>query len=322
MVVTITLNPLVENRLTFDNIKNGSVNRASEESFRAGGKGINVSRQLNFLGIKNTAVTFVGGDTGKIFRRILKDENIDFSPVQSKEETRRATVVTDISKGEVTSYIPANPAITKAEAADLEDKASKVINNASVVVFAGSSPSPECDNIFPALIEKANNEDKVTVLDTYGKHLQACIDASPSIIHLNRDEVKASLNIELNTEDDYREFLSGLYKKGIRLAFITDGNKTFYASKFDFHYKITVPEIEETDPVGSGDAFVSGIVYGLEKAFVFDQFTETAVKLGALNAASGKTCAVTLSELENYSGNVTVEAVGKKMKILDDSPTI
>ena len=63
MVLTVTINPLLEKKLFFKSLA-GKNNRASEQLYFAGGKGINISRQLDFLGIKNHAITFLGGANG------------------------------------------------------------------------------------------------------------------------------------------------------------------------------------------------------------------------------------------------------------------
>jgi len=66
MILTITINPLLEQRFTFKNIISDCVNRDGKLNIAAGGKGINVSRQLNRLKLQNTALTFSGGTFGKI----------------------------------------------------------------------------------------------------------------------------------------------------------------------------------------------------------------------------------------------------------------
>lgn len=322
MVVTITLNPIVERRFYLHNVVPGSANRAKKEALRAGGKGINVSRQIALFGIANVAVTFIGGDSGKLLRRALKEDEINFTPIQLKDEIRTGFVSVDETSKSVTSFFPPNPIVTKNEATDFLDKAMKVINNASVVVLAGSSPSPECDYIFPEIIRRANELDKTVILDTYGDHLENCLNASPTMLHINKSEIEKSLYVTLNDEDSYREILQSFYKKGIKLSFITNGSNSFYASKFDFHYRVDVPVVDEFDATGSGDAFVAGLVIGLEKALVFDEFVNLSVSLGALNAKSEKTCAVTPAELELANYEIRINAVGKKMKIIDDSPTI
>ena len=71
MILTVTLNSLLEKKL-FLNSKESENNRAYKQQYSAGGKGINISRQLNCLGIQNHALTFLGGANGKKLRGAIK----------------------------------------------------------------------------------------------------------------------------------------------------------------------------------------------------------------------------------------------------------
>lgn len=319
MVLTITLNPLLERRLFFESIQLGGSNRCSKEIFYAGGKGINVSRQLNFLNVKNSAFTFLGGGNGKILRHCLTLDKIDFSVVSSKSDTRMADLIIEKEHG-VTTFFGSNSAITADEASEMKSKIEKMIQNCSIVVFSGSSPSSNTDDIFPFGIELANKHDKISVLDTYGTHLQKCLEAGPTVVHNNVSEVEKSLGIPLKNEEDKMLFLNDLYSKKIRLAFLTDGANPSYAAKFDFHYKIESPVIETVDATGSGDAFVAGIVYGLENSLVFDEFVKVAAALGCANARKLETCNISFDELNGFINDVKLYPVGKKMKLIDDTP--
>jgi tagatose 6-phosphate kinase len=319
MILTVTINPLLERRLFFNSVEFGKANRCNREIFYAGGKGINVSRQLNFLGLKNQAFTFLGGNNGKILRHCLTNDKIDFSVVSSKAETRSADLIID-SNNCVSTFFGLNSEITAEESKEFKDKLEKMIQNCSVVVFAGSSASTAADDIFPFGIELANKHDKVSILDTYGAHLKSCIDAEPTIIHNNANEVEKSLGISLKSEKEKLEYLYFLYSKKIKLAFLTDGANHAYAAKFDFHYKIESPKVETVDSTGSGDAFVAGITFGMENSLVFDEFIKIASALGAANATKLETCEISIDEMNRYIKDVNVTPIGKKMKILDDSP--
>lgn len=320
MILSVTLNPLLERVFFFDKIILGQVNRCSNELFRAGGKGINVCRQLNHLGMKNIALTFAGGNNGKIFRSILHSENIDFVTIPTKCETRFASLIYEKEENRLTSYFSPNAEISQNECDEFKVQLEKMIKNCSIVVFSGSSPNKLTNEIFPLGIELANKYDKISVLDTYGEHLKNCIEMQPTVIHNNKNELENSLGLNLSSEEEILTCLSYLNKKNIKLGFITDGKNPTYASKFDFHYKIENPEINEIDSTGSGDAFVAGIVYGLEKALVFDDFFKIATALGIANATKFDVCNSDLSEIEKFSEKIRIFPIGKKMKIIDDSP--
>ncbi len=319
MILTVTLNPLLERRLYFEKIVSGAVNRSIREEYSAGGKGINVSRQLSKLGVSNQALTFAGGHNGKIFRKMISDEGLDFVLVGIKDETRSALLAIEAA-GKPTSYFGPDSVITEKEADNFKLRFEKMVRNVSAVVFSGSAPSGPAEKIFPWAIDLANSLDKMTILDTYGKHLKECVEAAPAVVHLNRDEAVRYAGINPSSEHFDEELFKYLYKSGVRLAFVTDGPDTVYASKFDFIYKADPPEVTEEDPTGSGDAFLAGIIYGLENSMVFDDFLKTGIALGSANARMWSVCDVSPAEYQPLLNSINLTPVGKKMKLIDDSP--
>jgi len=320
MVLTVTLNPLLERRYTTKEFVQGKNHRNCSLELKAGGKGINVSRQLGSFGIDNLACTFLGGTNGKIFNEIIHKENIKLVSVRSKADTREASVIIDESTGKVSTFFEGSPDISECEASEFISKLEKMILNCDMVILSGSSPSPAADKIFPAIIELANNMDKISVCDTYGSHLKSCIEAGPTILHNNFTELGNSVSLNTETEKDILDCLDYLYSKNIKQAYLTDGANSAYCSNFNFHYKFDSPSMKEMDPTGSGDAFVAGIIYGWQHDMTFEQTLSFAASCGALNAASLDVCRVKLNDIESLQKDAVISPIGKKMKLLDVTP--
>lgn len=320
MILTVTINPLIERRITYKEISFGKSHRNGIEILKAGGKGINISRQLNKLNILNLAFLFLGGTNGKILRNILNDEEISFTAVSTKQETRNCTVIIDDNKSIPTSFFSPNSTISIEEVNEFKSKLEKMIQNCEIVVFSGSSPCKESDDIFPFGIEAANRFDKISVCDTYGNHLKACIEKSPTIIHNNSEEIETSLNISLKSEKEKIEYLDYLYSKGVKQTYLTDGENDVYASTLDFKYKIIPAKINAIDPTGSGDAFTAGIVYGWHHDLTFDESVKLSCSLGAVNAENFSVCEVHKRDAEKYLDSVQIFSIGKKMKLVDVTP--
>jgi 1-phosphofructokinase family hexose kinase len=317
MILTVTLNPLLERRLIYKHINFGTVNRNAKEELKSGGKGINVSSQLNKLNTQNLAFTFLGGENGKILRKVLTLQNINFTAVHTNNETRYAFIAIDESLKSITTFFSPDCLISLDECIEFKLKLEKMIKNCEIVIFSGSSPCKETDSIFPFGIELANKYDKVSVCDTYGEHLTNCIENSPTIIHNNISEIQKSLNLSLKSEKEKIDFLDYLYGKSVKQVFLTDGSNASYAANFDYHYKIENPEIEAIDSTGSGDSFVAGIVYGWHNSMTFEDSLKLASALGVLNAASFDVCSITLEEAQKLFNRINISPLGKKMKMMD-----
>ncbi len=321
MILTVTLNPLLEHRLTYKEIKIGTENRGAKEEYKAGGKGINVSRQLNILSMDNLAYTFTGGNNGKFLKKILFEEKINFTPISTHSETRLSAIIIDESKKIITSCFGNNPQITMAEADEFKLRLEKMIPNCEMVIFSGSSPCRETNSIFPFGIQIANQCDKISVCDTYGVHLKDCIEASPTILHNNVEEVEKSLNISLRSENEISNHLKFLHTKSIKQAFITDGMSPSFASNFDFIYKVKNPKVDAIDSTGSGDCFVAGIIYGWHNNLPFEETVIFASSLGAVNATRYDVCNVTVKESNEFKDLVEIKPLGKKMRLVDVKPS-
>jgi len=320
MVLTITLNPLLERRITYPKINYGKENKNGTIVLKAGGKGINVSRQLLNLGLNTIALSFSGGTNGKLFRDILRNEKINYINIHTNAETRSADVIIDSSTNSITTFFTNNSEINKEEKNLFLSKMEKMIANCEIVVFSGSSPCKETDSIFPTGIEIANMADKISICDTYGTHLNDCLESSPTIVHNNIYEIESSVNLQLKSEKDKIEFLNQLFSKGIKQSFITDGEKPIYAANFDFHYKVNIPKITPVDPTGSGDAFTAGVAYGWHSKITFKDQLALATAIGICNAGSMDTCEVSKDEALKLSKEIEIIPVGKKTKIIDDTP--
>ncbi len=311
MILVVTLNPLLERRFSFNEVKFGNKNRNGIISLSAGGKGINVSRQLNLFNIENLSFTFLGGNNGKILKDVIRAEELKLTSVKTKNETRDAALIFENNKNQVTTCFGENTKILKSEVEEFKSKLEKMIETCEMVIFSGSSPCEEADIIFPFGIKIANQLDKISICDTYGNHLSECIKSSPTIIHNNVSEIETSFNISLKKENNKIEFLNLLYQSGIKQAYITNGAETIYASNIDFHFKVEVPLINAKDSTGSGDAFTSGIAFAWHNNLTFEEGLIFAIKLGILNASKFETCNITFDEIIFFQFEPNIISIGK-----------
>jgi tagatose 6-phosphate kinase len=319
MILTVTLNPLLERRFTFKKLDLSSVNRNGILKICAGGKGINVSRQLNCLSVSNIAFTFTGGNNGRYFKEALEEEKINFTSIRTAAENREASIIINEPDLKIYTFFERDPLIKLEEVEEFKTKLEKMIRNCEIVVFSGSA-APGTESIIPFGIEAANKYDKVSICDTYGSHLNDCIKKSPTILHNTIDEINDSLGVKIDSEDDKLELLKKFYTEGIKQVYLTDGSSDTYASNFDYHFKVKNAGIKEIDATGSGDSFTAGIAYGWHNNLTFEEGLINASALGTVNACKLDTSNVKFEEIDEIKSKIKVFPLGKKMKLIDVTP--
>jgi 1-phosphofructokinase family hexose kinase len=321
MILILTLNPLLERRFYYSQISDTLVNRDGRVIYQAGGKGINVSRQLKKLGINSQNIFFSGGQNGKKLRELLRNEQLPFTSIHTDEETRHAAIIISEKDKKILSFFSSNPSVSKKEADLMKENITKMLTNSEIIIVSGSAPSPYAEEIVEFAISEANRLDKISVCDYYGKNLQQVLNLSPTIVHNNFDEIDKYLKVDLKDEKNVSAFLNENFGKAIKRVYLTDGGNPFFAQNFDYLYKITPPKIDAVDSTGSGDAFVAGIIKCWKDNTVFEYSLKYSTALASANATSFNVCNVEKDSFEYLIDQVIINHIGKKVKLIDDNPT-
>ncbi len=322
MILILTINPLLELRYTLGKFNFNENNRNAASENVVGGKGINVSRQLKHLGVRSLNYTFVGQSFGRKVKELLDAEGLEYLGVKTQQDNRTASIIIEENTRQVSTVFSGNQLISPKEVEQFTERLDRMIGNCEILVCSGSSPCKETDGIFPYALSLADKYDKISILDSYGAHMEESIANKPTIIHNNISESELLSGSSLSGENEVIKYLESLYHKGVKQVFLTNGDKPIYASAFDFVYKVTPPNISQYDPTGSGDAFTAGIAYSHYNDLTFEQMLKLSTALGVSNAETSAVCKVELNTATNLSGNIFIEPLGKKMKLIDVTPTI
>ncbi len=94
-VVTVTVNPAIDQTISVPNFTAGAVNRVRSSQMDAGGKGINVPAFLADFGQPATVTGFLGSANDEIFRRLFSQKGIEDRCVRIAGATRIGVKITD-----------------------------------------------------------------------------------------------------------------------------------------------------------------------------------------------------------------------------------
>jgi len=259
MIYTLTLNPALDYVMKLSHFESGSVLRTNDEMLFAGGKGINVSIVLANLGIKNTAMGFVGGFTGEIIENMLTDMGIDTDFVRVSKGFSRINVKI---KAETETEINAKgPSINTKEVNELMSKLEKLKKD-DILVMAGSVPYGLSD-IYTRIAELMQKKEIMLIADTTGSYLTDLLKYKPFLIKPNNFELGEIFGKALNTDEDIAHYAKKLTKMGAQNVYVSMGEygAMLVSTQGDI-IRLPAPKGQLVNSTGAGDSSVAGFVAG------------------------------------------------------------
>ena len=263
MILTVTLNAAVDRTLVVPSLTLGHRHRASEGVTLAGGKGINVARGLRTLGVPVLATGFAGGRNGDTIRDGLSEAAIPFDLVEIEGHSRTSTAIIDPMTGTQTEINEYGPEVSQAEAREFSRRLEHLMEYATAVVFAGSLPPNFDEGFLVGLVQRSRERGLYTVVDSTPAVLRAAIKAGPSLVSPNQHEAESVVGFDFIEEGDFPRGVSRLVELGSLDACITSGEGHSYLTVDGGIISARAPRVEALSPVGSGDAYLAGLLAGL-----------------------------------------------------------
>lgn len=284
MIYTITLHPAMDKLVFVDGLVPGGLNRAEKVVFRAGGKGINVSREVRRLGGRTVAMGVISGQTGKKIARMLLEKGVPCDFIEVPGETRTNCKIIDRKTGQCTEINEYSPTLSEENLEELERKIRANVKTGDVVVFSGSAPVNTPADVYRKWIKIASDLGAMTVLDADGELLLEGIQGHPTVVKPNRKELGVLLgrNVDIVSDEviqSVRDFLTG----DMRMIFLTLGPQGAVLVERDNVIFAPAPDVNVVSTVGAGDAMAAAIAVGLSNGYPASEIMNMAVN------AAGKT---------------------------------
>ncbi len=308
MIVTVTLNPMLDKTVYVDSISRGRIQRADRVSTVVGGKGVNVARQLLTWQCASTATGFLGGEIGTMIERMLAEEGIAQSFLRVDGMTREGVTYVEHDLTMTSVFEPPHE-VTRGEADALSHHLTSLFKGAEWMIFSGSSPWRVTDDIYPVGVAAARRHGVRTVLDSYGETFSRGVVLGPDIVKPNREEFEQTFGVTLQSEQDIIAGLQRMIGVGVKLAMITDGPRACYAATAGATWKITPPQVRLVDATGSGDSLIAGLVFGGTQKWEIERQLVFGIAAGAANARRRSVADVPREEVESLISDVHMETL-------------
>jgi 1-phosphofructokinase family hexose kinase len=278
VIVCVSPSPSIDRLFEVERLRPGEIHRPTRFVRVPGGKGLNVARSAAALGAGVRAVALLGGHSGRWIAAELERIGLPLVASWSEGETRSCLSVADAESGSLTEFYEANEAVSAEEWKAFEGTVHDAVTSSAWTTISGSLPPGAPVEGYEKLVAASAR----VAVDT--TELGA---AQPSLVKVNAAEATALTELAVDSIGGAAEAAHTL-----RLRIGGDGHAA--AVTFGRAGAVLVEpdgstwqgslSSEGRFPVGSGDAFLAGLVTALDDGRRWPVALAAALGAAAANA--------------------------------------
>lgn len=279
-IVTLTLNPTIDNSSEADTVQHTHKVRTTGEKFDPGGGGINVARVLSRLGSEVEAVYFAGGVTGSVLRGLLDRTGLRHRCVPIINDTRISLAVYETRSGKEYRFVPQGPEIKASECGECLDLVRKI--ECSWLVLSGSLPRGAPDDFYAQIVDIARGRGIRVVLDTSGTALKSTLaQGGVHLVKPSLGEMEQLVDRCLSDRDELVEAATAIIENGqAKIVVVSMGHNGAMLVQAGRVLALPAIPVEPLSAVGAGDSFVAAMTHGLAAGRPVEQAFRLGIAAG------------------------------------------
>ena len=310
MIVTVTLNPSLDEWMQLPTLRVGALNRAKGFARYPGGKGINVSRVIRELGGRTLALAFAGGEDGLILRELMNRLRIPHAFISVRGATRNNYKIRTLKPVAFTEINTAGPAVSAENLQALERRLLRLTPVPRCVALSGSLPPGVAPSIYRRWVERLRRRGIPAALDASGAALREGLRGRPWLIKPNREEAEELLGSRLTRTDQAVRAVAQLRRLGPSVAVLSLGKDGALMACAPAEgggiWLATPPPVRVHSAVGAGDSLVGGLLAGWTGGLSLPEAFRLGVACGAASAMTPGTQLCRRADVRRLTRRVSV----------------
>ncbi|MBD0858110.1 1-phosphofructokinase family hexose kinase [Erysipelotrichaceae bacterium 7770_A6] len=297
MIYTITLNPAIDYFITLnETLLVDEVNRGSHEIYKAGGKGLNVSKILSVMNIPSKAIAVLGGFTGQYIQDSFEeDPNIEMIPIPV-DGMNRINMKANYGK-KALCVNGSGPVANDCTVQLLLDEIAK-INADDIVIISGSVMHGFPDDFVTALAQAVHQRNAKVVIDMEQITMEQLKECRPYLIKPNLYEFQLLFENDEINESNIDEYLKKANEIGIENILVSLGKDGAVLSNAHGIFRLDQPRTVLVNKVGAGDAMLASFIGKLSQGYSSEEALQWGGAAG--NATASKIEDITMRDIEGY----------------------
>ena len=310
MIICISANPALDQRVWLNSLNVGAINRAQNARSMLGGKAAHVAMAARELGEAVLWVGFLGGVTGTYLEHKLTALRIPAEIVRSQSATRINQEIIEVN-GTVTEILEPGGTINEDEAIEMFSVCCRLFDRhtGAKVVLSGSLPPGLPATFYAKLIEAAHDRGCAVFLDASGEALIAGIAMSPDLVKPNRHEAEGLLGRSVRDQIGAVAAARLVLDLGARSVALSLGSEglVWIASPDTEPLILRPPVISGRSAVGCGDTVLAGLAVSSVRQMSPRDGAVLAVACGVANCLAESPGMIDTNEVRRLTEQIVVE---------------
>lgn len=277
-VISICLSPGFQRSVIIDSLILGEVNRLTSVIVDVAGKGVNVCRVLQRLGVEACCLA-QGGSNADELMSLARLEGLDLRLIPSSGPLRTCTSIVETSMAtgrRVTELVEPSSPVDESCVDTLTQTVQAMLPSASALVLAGSMAPGYPAGYLARLASMARESGVPVLLDVQGSVLLDTLAARPAVVKINLAEFAATFFARRFSGGEHggvlaeplvsAEIINAVAEVSRNQAtsfVLTRGAGSILLARDGEVRSIPVPALaaeQIINPIGSGDAFLAGLL--------------------------------------------------------------
>ncbi len=273
MIVCVAGNPAIDKLFETTELRPGEIHRPEDFVPLPGGKGIHVAQVATMLGVEAIATGILGGHHGRWLAEALAGEGVPgVFAWTAAGETRSCLTVADRATRSLTEFYEDGIRATSEDWAELTRIVGELLaQGPSWLAMAGSVPAAPDVEGYAQLVRAARAAGVRTAVDSRGPDLARAIGERPDLVKINAAEASELLNRPAihgiadahQAAQAVRRRAGGDHPGAVVITLGEDGMVLLDPEGTAWHGAV---DAHGDYPVGSGDAFLAGLLTALSDA--------------------------------------------------------
>ncbi len=282
-ILVLCANPALDEEWEVDGVRPEEKNRVLRRRRWAGGKGVNVARWLQYLGLPARLVVLAGGEPGTTVVRLLREEGLRVRCIPVRGTTRINLLVTDL-QGRQWRFNQDGPRVSAEEWQRTVEWVLEGLERSALLVLSGSLPPGVPPGGYGPLIQQARRAGVRVLLDCEGLALARAVPFGPFLVKPNEAELAAWAGAALRGVKEVAQAAERMSELTGGWVLVSRGGRPGVLVHAHQGVRLTLlpPTVRPRNRLGAGDALLAGVGWAIVRGLPPEGWLRTGLAMGAL----------------------------------------